>query len=90
MNSREIDRCLVRLERLHSKGLGIDDAERLADKMMLRDRDGDERRLCLECSHLHGLTRWSCGNVRQAEVPHAGLARELVFKLQRCPGFQEA
>lgn len=34
-------------------GLGLPDAlaEELADKLVARDRDGDDRRLCVECRH---------------------------------------
>ena len=65
------------------------DAERLADRLVNRDRDSDDRRLCLECRHLHGAGPYRCGNARAAGV-HADLARDLVLILQRCHGYEDA
>lgn len=62
----------------------------LVDKLVIRDRKGDDRRLCLECAHLHGAGRWRCGKWRAADVPVQGLARDLVLILQRCNGFRPA
>lgn len=89
MNGREIDTFTARLARFTDKGLSLDDAERLADKLVIRDREGDDRRLCLECAHLHGAGRWRCGNWQRADVARDGLARDLVLTLQRCNGFIE-
>lgn len=84
-------RPLYNLERFTKKGLNYDDAERLADKLVLRDREVDDRRLCLECSHLHGAGRWRCGNWHRAgvaiQLKDAHIPRDLVLALQRCPGF---
>lgn len=41
MNTAEIDTFTARLARLTDKGLNLNDAEALADKLMLRDRDGE-------------------------------------------------
>jgi hypothetical protein len=90
MNGREIDNMAARLGRFTDKGMGLDDAERLADKLVTRDRDGDDRRLCLECAHLHGAGRWRCGNCGPADVAPQVLAPELVTLLQRCGGFRAA
>ena len=89
MNTREIDQFLLRQSRFTDRGLSLDDAERLADKLVQRDREGDDRRLCLECAHLQGTGRWRCGNWKQADVATEGLARDLVFILQRCPGYSK-
>lgn len=86
-NSKEIDTFTARLARFTDKGVGYDDAERLADALVARDRQGDDRRLCLECTHLQGTGRWRCGNWKQADVAREGLARDLVLMLQRCGGF---
>lgn len=88
MNSREIDTFTARLARFTDKGLTLEDGERLADKLVIRDREGDDRRLCLECAHLHGAGCWRCGNARAADVPAQGVARDLVLMLQRCGGFR--
>lgn len=90
MNSQELGAFAARLAHFTDKGLHHDDAEALADRLVLRDRDGDDRRLCLECSHLQGARRWRCGNWERAGMAPEGLAPELVLMLQRCPGFAPA
>ena len=57
MNSSEINTFTARLARFTNKGLGPDDADALADKLVLRDRELDDRRVCLECIHLSGSDR---------------------------------
>jgi len=44
MNGAEIDTFTGRLARFTDRGLSLDDAERLADRLVIRDRDGDDRR----------------------------------------------
>lgn len=87
MNSAELETCAARLVRFTDKGESLDDAERLVDRLLIRDREGDNRRLCLECAHLHGAGRWRCGNWRQAEIGGSAMQEELVLTLQRCNGF---
>jgi hypothetical protein len=87
LNSTEIDLFLSRLARFTEKGASYDVAERMAEKLVIRDREGDDRRLCLECSHLQGS--WRCGNHVRAGVGR-DLPFELVLMLQRCPGLQGA
>lgn len=87
MNTVEIDTFMARLGRFTDKGVSHDEAERLADALVSRDRQGDDRRLCLECSHLQGAGRWRCGNWKAADVAREALARDLVLMLQRCAGF---
>ena len=90
MNTCEIDTFTARLGRFTERGLHLDDAERLADTLVIRDREGDDRRLCLECIHLQGFGRWRCGNSELANVPPYGVARDLVLMLQRCDGIKNA
>jgi len=91
MSGQEIDTFTARLGLFTDKGVNLADAERQADWLALRDREGDDRRLCLECSHLHGAGHWRCGNWHQAAVAiraaDAALAPDLVLMLQRCEGF---
>ena len=87
MNSGEIDTYTMRLARFTDKGVSHENAERLADALVIRDREGDDRRLCLECPHLHGYGRWRCGNWQAAEMARQGLACDLVLMLQWCGGF---
>lgn len=93
MNGEEIDNFTARLARFAGKGVGQIDAECLADKLVIRDREADDRRLCLECKHLTGMSVkfWRCANWEAAGVAHRArdmqLPADLVIKLQRCPGF---
>ena len=72
------------------KGASLQNAERLADRLVHRDREGDHRRLCLECVHLYGASRWRCGHAQQGAMANAELPAELVQVLQRCEGFHAA
>ena len=95
MNTGEIANFTARLARFTDKRLMLDDAEKLADKLVQLDRESDDRRLCLECLHLagHGATSWRCGNWQASRVAiRAGdsqLHGDLVCQLQRCGGFKE-
>jgi hypothetical protein len=92
MNGSEIDTNTARLARFTGKGVIHGDAEQLADKLVTRNRDLDDRRLCLECSHLSGHAgSWRCRNWKLAGIAilarDAGLPSDLVRMLQRCDGF---
>lgn len=91
MNGQEIDTFTARLARFTDKGLDLDAGERLADRLVIRDREQDTRRLCLECNHLGGTGR--CGNWQRAGVAirsrDAQLPGDLVQLLQHCAGFSE-
>jgi hypothetical protein len=89
MNGQEIDTLMARQALFCQRGAAPQDAERLADSLVNRDRDDDDRRLCLECRHLRGAGPYRCGNARAAGV-HADLARDLVLTLQRCHGYDDA
>ena len=92
MNTAEIDAFAARLARFTDKGLNLPDAEALADKLVVRDREGDDRQQCLECVHLSGFgpTSWRCGNWQAAGIAirphHTQLPADLVLQLQRCGG----
>ena len=96
MTGSEIDLFAARLARFTDKGMSQSDAEALADKLVTRDRDSDDRRLCLECTHLGGFgrTSWRCGAWQAAGIAirarDAGLPSDLVRLLQRCDGFNSA
>ena len=92
MNGREIDTFTARLAGFTGKGLALVDCEALADQLVKRDREADDRRLCLECVHLAGHAQaWRCTNWQRAAVAlqarDSGLPDELVRLLQRCDGF---
>ena len=91
LTGREIDTFTGRLALFTAKGLTPNDAEVLADKLMIRDRDGDDRRVCLECSHL----RCQAGHSHCLGLRYAGMGGSLVLSgqiamLQRCDGFNGA
>ncbi len=90
MNGAEIDTFTARLARFTDRGLILADAERLADKLVIRDREADDRRVCLECVHLRHGGR--CGNWRAAGVAinamDARLPGDFTAMLQRCDGYQ--
>ena len=88
MTTAEIDRFADRLAQFSAKGLTLADADALADTLTRRDRDGDDRRACLECAHLSG---WA-GRRQCRGLPHAGMGGPMaaagqVAVLQRCNGF---
>jgi hypothetical protein len=93
MNGPEIDTFAMRLHKFTDKGLAYKDGEALADKLVLRDREQDDRRLCLECRHLSGCgqSSWRCGNRQAAGIAmrsrDSQLPADLVKQLQRCNGF---
>lgn len=89
LNGQELDSLLARQALFCQRGASAQDAERLADRLVNRDRSSDDRRLCLECRHLRGEGPYRCGNARAADV-HADLARDLVLTLQRCHGYDAA
>ena len=89
MNGQELDSLMARQDLFRQRGVSAQDAERLADRLVNRDRDSDDRRLCLECRHLRGAGPYRCGNAQAAGV-HADLARGLVLILQRCHGYDDA
>ena len=95
MNAGEIHTFTARLARFTDKGLSLNDCEALADKLVTRDRESDDRHLCLECFHLSGSDRrgWDCRSWQRAGVAirarDAQLSNALVHQLQRCDGFAQ-
>ena len=91
MNTAEIDAFTARLARFTDKELTLNDAEALADKLLQRDREMDDRRICMECVHLQDAGRWRCRNTVMAGISlHTAdtqLPSSLTHQLQRCAGF---
>ena len=92
MNAEEIDAFTARLARFTDKGLPLANAEALADGLVKRDREMDDRRLCLECVHLQGGTgRWRCGKAVAAGVglraADGQIPSDLAHQQQHCAGF---
>ena len=90
MNGAEIDTFTQRLHQFTRRGLAEPEAETRADKLVTRDRESDDRRLCLECLHLKsGGGRWGCNQWQRAGLGASGLPADLVRQLQRCDGFND-
>jgi hypothetical protein len=73
------------LELFMQRGLARPDAQAVVDHLARRDRDLDDRKACIECSHLRGK--------RCSQVPRAGLNGHLCgagfpMLLHRCPAFE--
>lgn len=82
----DIARFRVRRARLMRWGWPEAEAEMLADRLVQRDREHDERVSCTDCRHYRP---GHCGNQRRAGLNAADVGRDLAATLQRCPGFAE-
>ena len=80
----DIARFLDRRARLLRWGWSETAAEALAEKLVIRDRDADDRVSCADCTHYRP---GRCGNHRRAGLQAPDLGRTLAALLQRCPGF---
>jgi hypothetical protein len=67
---------------------GRTDAKELAQRLMIRDREQDDRRLCLECRHFKPY-RLECNNFEWAGFTQPKLGSNWIHLLQRCLGFEE-
>ena len=81
----DMARFLDRRERLLRWGWAEPEAESLAERLVIRDRESDERVMCAECQHYRP---GRCSNHRRAGLQSADVGRDLAALLQRCPGFQ--
>ncbi len=83
----EIDRFNGRVVAFTGRGVGLAQSEALAEKLVYRDRDGDDRRLCLECGNLARNGR--CVAAGRGQIAGASTYLEPVPTiLQRCEGFR--
>jgi hypothetical protein len=75
----EIERYGRRVARLRKEGLSEMEADKLTERLLVRDREGgwDGIHLCFECKHL-GKSR-KCLKAGQTALP---------FTLMRCDGFE--
>ena len=67
---------------------GRTDAKELAQRLMIRDREQDDKRLCLECRHFKPH-RLECNNFEWAGFTQPKLGSNWISQLQRCLGFEE-
>lgn len=83
----DIAHFTARRTRLMRWGWPEADAERLAERLVMRDRSKDERVSCSECRHYRP---GRCGNHRRAGLWAPDVGRDLASLLQRCHGFDAA
>lgn len=81
----DMTRFLDRRARLLRWGWAAEDAEKLAERLVRRDREQDERVNCTDCRHYRP---GRCGNHRRAGLHAPEVGRDLAALLQRCPGFE--
>jgi len=92
-NSGELKLTVERLRFLGSR-LSEDNAERMADLLIERDREKLDMTYCFECHHLegHGSGPWRCNNAIEAEVniskKISSVPRDWPWMLMRCFGFK--
>jgi hypothetical protein len=80
----EIDRTAARIDLFLRRGIGPDQAEHLAERLLLRDREGDARVSCADCRH---YKPGRCSNHWRAGLQSPDVGRDLAVTLQHCPGF---
>lgn len=89
MTGREIETMVERTSFFNRRGLPALEAELLADRLVTRDRDGDDRRLCVECLNMSGRSgAFRCAQWELAGLGQAGIPAGLAVQLQRCDGFK--
>lgn len=84
---REFTRFAFRQALLTRRGMGPDEAEAWADRLALRDQQRDDRRLCIECTHLQR----SGGCFAAAQGWIHGATKDMTpikDRLQRCERFE--
>jgi hypothetical protein len=89
-NAEEVDTFDQRLALFTDRGLSLKEAEELAELLLARDRDGDDRTLCIECAHFRRgrCTNWAAaGFVKARDAEAMG---DYASTLKRCPGFTPA
>jgi hypothetical protein len=81
----ELVRMLERVQHGEALGLSEREADELADLLHLRDREGDDRHLCIECQRVRASgVGWRCAAL--GPIPTDWVTRQL----QRCPTFKGA
>lgn len=88
-NAAEIETFERRLALFTDGSLTLTEAEALAERLLARDRDGDERTLCIECAHYrHGrCVNWKAAGFVKSRDADAKLGDYAVTP-KRCEGFE--
>ena len=80
----EIMRMAERTEAFERMGLTPDEADWAVERLLRRDRDRDDRRLCVECQHIRAAAdSWRCAALR-GPIPRDWVT----IRLQRCKKFE--
>lgn len=83
---REIARFIARVALFVRRGWAEAKAEAWADRLALRDQERDDRRSCVECSHLQQTG--GCFAAQQGRLPYTSAKHHPVTDLlQRCECF---
>jgi len=82
----DIERFQSRRDRLMRWGWAEPEAEALAERLVKRDRELDDDRVC--CADCRHYRPGRCGNYRHAGLHSPDVGRPLVALLQRCLGFE--
>jgi len=85
LDDAAIGRYQSRVLLIQRRGFSEQNAEDLAERLHLRDVQGDDRVLCVECSH-HRLGR--CNNHGNAGLTTSEVGRDFTVLMQRCAGFR--
>jgi hypothetical protein len=87
MNHDEVETFTARVLLFMRRGMGASRAEALADRLKRRDREGDDRRACIECRCL--TSSLHCPAWRKAGISGPQVGGDLLNALQRCPSYQD-
>lgn len=88
LNTAELNAFAARRDRLMRWGYAEQDADDMAERLTLRDRERDDRRLCIECRHLAHSGR--CKQAALGRMPGVDRRLEPVRTiLMRCEHFAE-
>lgn len=79
LDDREIGQMVQRVNAARRAGYSLDDAEVIADRLLMRDRTGLDMAACLECSRLSGR--------RCTARPAQPFDPRDMHELHRCPAF---
>lgn len=86
-----LDAIAARLNLFSDRGLALEDAENLVVKLRERDMQEDDRRLCIECTHVYGgIGNWRCSQWRKHQHNGSEIPADFVTSiLHRCSAFSE-
>lgn len=89
--SESTDAYAARQALLINRGLSVDEARAMANLLALRDDGRDERRACVECTHLSGMrSARKCRNWRSIGLHGPSIPAESSSTLGRCKGYISA